>query len=92
MPDTYETASAMMCAVLGSSLQERLGHTEPIGGPPGWSGAGACDVEGKTEGAGFAQPREEMASGRTYCCLQLSPGKVQRRQSQTLLRDAQRKD
>lgn len=81
-----------MCAVLGSSLQEGFGHTEPIGGPPRWSEAGACDVEGKSEGAGLAQPREEMASGRTCCCLQLLPGPVQRRQRQMLLRGAQRKD
>lgn len=57
----------MMCAVLGALVQERLEHIEPIGGPPRWSSAGACDIEGKTEAAGFAQPREEMASGRIYC-------------------------
>lgn len=45
----------------------------------------------RTEGAVFAYPREEKALGRTYLCLRVPPGKVQRSQRQTSFRDAQKK-
>lgn len=59
---------------------------------PRWSGAGAQDIGGKAEKAGFVHAGEEKAKGKPYCYLQAPDKKMQRQWRQTLLRRAQRKD
>jgi len=54
--------------------------------------AGVCNIAGWAEGTGSIWPREEKDKGRSNCCPHPSKGGLQRREGQTPLKDARRKD